>query len=106
MKQIYVTISKKFYYDYDDEKLPYRPGVYFQEFARDFNFKGLPLEECVANLNGKLAVNDATAEAEETTTRVDLFVHYPSETKENAYDRVVKIDGWAVFSFRHRLCHT
>lgn len=93
MKQIFVTISKKFYYDYDDEKLPYRPGVCFQEFARDYNFKGLPLKECVANLNGKLAVNDAVAEAEETVSRVDLFVHYPSETKENAYDRVVKIDG-------------
>ena len=93
MKQIYVTISKKFYYDYDDEKLPYRPGVYFQQFAKDYNFSGLPVEECVANLNRKLEVNNAVAEAEDTATRVDLFVHYPFETKENAYDRVVKIDG-------------
>ena len=93
MKQVYVTVSKKFYYAYDDEVLPYRPGVYFQQFAKDVNFNGLPLEEAVANLNEKIKVNDAVAEAEETNVRVDLYVHFPGETKENAYDRVVKIDG-------------
>lgn len=93
MKMIYVTISKKFYYEYDDEKLPYRPGVLFQEFARDYNFSGMPLQEAVDVLNGKLAVNGAVAEGEETTSRVDLFVHFEGETKEDAYDRVVKIDG-------------